>query len=147
VGSVVVVGNVVVVGSVVVVVGSVVVVVVVGNVVVVVAGAHVGTVRASAIKVTVPSWARRRPSTTTSDPTVMLVWARIVPSKREVAPSVAELPTCQKTLHAWVPPVSTTWLLAAVVSEEPAWMTKTAFASPPPSRMTFPVIATVEAEL
>src|SRR6185369_5913530 len=33
---------------------------------------------------------------------------RIVPSKMELVPSVADVETCQKTFFAWVPPVRTT---------------------------------------
>jgi len=34
---------------------------------------------------------------------VMEVRARMLPRKLELVPSVAELPTCQKTLQAWAP--------------------------------------------
>ena len=54
-------------------------------------------------------------------------------------PSVAELPTCQKTFLAWAPPMRLT-LPAAVVSVDPIWKMKTAFGSPLPSRVRFPVI-------
>ncbi len=51
---------------------------------------------------------------------VMDVCARIVPTKLVVEPSVAELPTCQKTLHACAPPSRMTLALEAVVSVDPA---------------------------
>ena len=57
---------------------------------------------------------------------VMDVRARIVPWKLVVVPSVAELPTCQKTLHAEAPLTSFTWLADAVMSVDAAWKTKTA---------------------
>ena len=47
------------------------------------------------------------PATVTLFCTVMLVYARTVPTKVEPVLSVAELPTCQKTLHDWAPPVRT----------------------------------------
>jgi hypothetical protein len=62
-------------------------------------------------------------------------------------PSVAELPTCQMTLLDWAPLIRATWLAEAVVSVEPAWKTKTAFGSPPPSRVTVPVSPIEEPEL
>ena len=57
---------------------------------------------------------------------VMDVRARIDPWKLVVVPSVAELPTCQKTLHGEAPLMSFTWLADAVMSVDAAWKTKTA---------------------
>ena len=54
-------------------------------------------------------------------------------------PSVAELPTFQNTLQACAPLTSLTWLAGAVISVEPAWKTKTAFASPWASSVSVPV--------
>jgi len=62
-----------------------------------------------------------------------------VPLNAVVVPSVAELPTCQKTLHACVPPVRSTVLPVAVVNVEPLWKMKTAFGSPPPLSVRVPV--------
>ncbi len=42
------------------------------------------------------------------------VRARMLPTKVELVPSVAELPTCQYTLHGWAPLISTTRLAEAV---------------------------------
>ena len=67
-----------------------------------------GTVTVSLSSVTAPSRASARPWIVTPAPTVIDVWARIEPRSSELAPSVAELPTCQKTLQAWAPPVSET---------------------------------------
>ncbi len=81
-------------------------------------------------RVTAPLRASRRPRT------VALVWAlievraRIVPTKVEFVPRVAELPTCQKTLHAAAPFSRATTLLVAVISVLWVWNTQTAFLSP-----------------
>jgi hypothetical protein len=101
----------------------------------------------SVSSVTAPFCARTRPSIVTPVVTVMLVRARIVPRKVEPVPSTAELPTCQKTWQDWAPLISLTWLDDAVVSVEPAWKTKTASGSPPPSSVTSPVSPIEEAEL
>ena len=53
--------------------------------------------------VTAPLRASTRPSIVTPVVTVMLVSARMLPRKVEPVPSVAELPTCQKTLHERAP--------------------------------------------
>ena len=55
----------------------------------------------------------------------------MVPSKVEPVPSVAELPTCQKTLQAWAPLMRLTVLPEAVMSVEPAWKTNSALGSRP----------------
>ena len=64
-----------------------------------VVAAHVDVVMVSVSNVTAPLLASTRPSTVTSVVTVMEVRARMVPRKLESVPSVAELPTCQKTLQ------------------------------------------------
>jgi hypothetical protein len=121
--------------TVVVVVPEVVVVVVVGAV----AARHVGTVMVLSSSVTAPVWASARPSRLASVFKVIEVSARIVPTKLVDVPSVAELPTVQKTLHACAPPSRTTELAVAVVSDEPAWKMKTASGSPPAFNVTDPV--------
>jgi hypothetical protein len=55
-------------------------------------------------------------------------------------PSVAELPTCQKTLQADAPPRRLTLLLDAVTSVAAIWKMKTALESPWASRVSVPVI-------
>ncbi len=114
---------VVVVGVVVVVVGTDVVVVVgvvvVDVVVVGVTAAHVGTVMVLPSRVIAPVWTRTRPLTWAPVFRVADVNARIVPLNDVVVPSVAEEPTCQKTLHAWAPPERATALPVAVVSVDP----------------------------
>jgi hypothetical protein len=116
---------VVVVGFVVVVVGFVVVVVgfvvvVVGFVVVVVASSQVGTLTLLSSMVTAPPNARARPLTVAPVVNVIDVVARIVPAKLVYVPRVAELPTCQNTLHAWAPFSKATVLDDAVVRVDPA---------------------------
>ncbi len=51
-------------------------------------------------RVTAPLRASARPSITAPVCTVMEVRARMFPLKKELVPMVAELPTCQNTLHA-----------------------------------------------
>ncbi len=85
--------------------------------------------------------ARSLPLTVELPLSVIVVKARIFPIKEVDVPRVAEDPTCQKTLQAWVPLVNLTTLFDAVVSVEPAWKMKTAFESPPPSSVRVPVIA------
>ena len=97
--------------------------------------------------VTVPFRARTRPSTVTPVVTVMLCSAMIVPRNVEPVPSVAELVTCQKTLQDWAPLIRLIWLADPVVSDEPAWKTKTAFGSPPPFSVSAPESPIDEAEL
>jgi hypothetical protein len=60
---------------------------------------QVDLVIVSLIKVTSPFRASARPSTVTPSFIVMEVRARMVPTKLEPDPSVAELVTCQKTLQ------------------------------------------------
>jgi hypothetical protein len=62
-----------------------------------------------------------------------------LPAKVECVPSVAELPTCQKMLHAWAPPVRSTWLADPVMSVDATWKMNTAPGSPSPLRVTVPV--------
>jgi hypothetical protein len=71
------------------------VVVELGLVVVVVGGAQVGRVTVLLSRVTAPLRARRRPWMFAPEVAVIEVRARIVPTKVELVPSVAELPTCQ----------------------------------------------------
>ena len=69
---------------------------------------------------------------------VMLVSARMFPSKAVLVPIVAELPTSQNTLSSG-PPVRTTEELLAVVSVLPIWKTKTALGLVVLSRRSVPV--------
>jgi len=117
------------------------VVVVDPSVVVVVPGAvsHVGAMNVSLIKVTAPLRARARPRTVTLSFRLIEVRAMTLPTIVELVPSVAELPTCQKTLHSWAPLISDTVLPVAVMSDESVWKMKTVVGSPAPSRTRGPV--------
>nr|WP_241996343.1 hypothetical protein [Kribbella antiqua] len=97
--------------------------------------------------VTEPLRASIRPTAVAPVSMVMDVNARMVPRNWVAVPMVAELPTCQNTLQAWAPLVSTTLLLVAVVRVDPAWNTKTAPASPSALRVSAPVSPIEEAEL
>src|SRR6185436_6350393 len=74
-----------------------------------------------ASRLTAPFRANSLPSTAAPVVTVMEVSARMFPLKLEVVPSVAELPTCQKTLAALAPPLRITWRPVVVVSVDPIW--------------------------
>src|SRR4029077_1942445 len=67
---------------------------------------------------------------------VILVTARMFPWNMDVTPSVAEVPTCQKTLPALAPPARITCELVAVVSVDPIWKMKTALGLPCASSVT-----------
>src|ERR1019366_7004540 len=107
---------------------------------------QVGTVIVLESNVTAPLRARTLPWTVAPVFSVAEVSARIVPTKLLVVPSVAELPTCQKTLHACAPFSSTTRLPEAVIKVEPAWKIKTASALPPPLRGSEPDRAMADAD-
>jgi hypothetical protein len=69
----------------------------------------------------------------------MEVNARTWPVKSVVVPKVADEPTCQKTLQACAPLISSTLLPLAVVRVEPAWKIKTAAGSFSASKIKVPV--------
>src|SRR5437667_5595831 len=100
--------------------------------------AEVGIVIVLESKVTAPFRANSLPSTAAPVVTVMDVKARMFPLKTEVVPRVAELPTCQKILAAFAPPLRITWRPEVVVSVDAIWKMKTAFASPWASRVRSP---------
>ena len=62
----------------------------------------------------------------------------MLPTKVEPVNSVAELPTCQNTLHSWAPLISDTVLPVAVISVESVWKMKTELGSPAPSSVSVP---------
>src|SRR5882672_8554890 len=98
-----------------------------------------GTVMAFASKATAPCIARSRPPNTVPEVfIVMEVYAKMVPLKTELPPIVAELPTCQKTLPAWAPPLRITWRPTKVTNVDAVWKMKTAFGSPPASSVRSP---------
>jgi hypothetical protein len=128
-----------------VVVGGVVVVVVGGVVVVVLGGvvgvtvAHLALEMSFVSSVTAPLRASNRPSTSAPVFAVIDVRAMMLPWKSVVVPSVAELPTCQNTLHARAPLIRLTPLFDAVVRVDPIWKMKRAFGFPAASRVRSPV--------
>ncbi len=61
------------------------------------------------------------------------------------APTAAAPLTCQNTCDALAPLTRSTLAPAAILSAPPTWKTKTAFGSPPPSRVSVPVFATAPA--
>jgi hypothetical protein len=84
-----------------------------------------GLAIASLSKVTAPARANNRPLTIAPTPSEIDACARMVPLKTEDVFSVAELPTCQKTLHALAPLINVTLLPTAVISVDAAWNIKT----------------------
>jgi hypothetical protein len=110
--------------------------------VVVAAAAHVpGLFTVSWMNVTSALRARSLPSTVMLSVSVICVSARIVPTN--VLPEFwrkAEL-TFQKTLQGLAPLMKLTEPPAATVRSLPARKMKTEFGSPPPSRVTEPVIS------
>lgn len=99
----------------------------------------------SLMSVTAPFNAYRPPPTVTPAFTVIEVSARMLPTKTVAVPSVADDPTCQKTLHACAPLMRTTLEAVAEVSVNPIWKTNTAFGLFWPSRTSAPVIPTDDA--
>ena len=82
--------------------------------------AQFGRVIVLVSRLTWPLRARTRPFTVVPVCTVAEVNARMLPTKVVLVPSVAELPTCQYTLHGEAPLIRATVLLDAVISELPA---------------------------
>jgi hypothetical protein len=115
--------------------------VVVGAIVVVVVGVvvQVELVMVLVSRVTSPLRASSRPSMVTPVVAAIDVRARMVPTKVELVPSVAELPTCQNTLQALAPLIKATTLDEAVINVLADWKMNTALGSPWASRVTVPV--------
>jgi hypothetical protein len=106
--------------------------------------AQAGTVIVSSSRVTAPLRASARPAIVSPVFTEIDVRARILPEKSELVPRVAELPTCQNTSQAWASPVRMMLLAESVMSVEGAWKIKTAFGSPPASRVSDPPTSSEE---
>jgi hypothetical protein len=87
--------------------------------------------------------ASARPFSVTPLPIVMADRARMVPMKVEPELRVAELVTCQKTLHSLAPLMSFTELPDAVMRSDVAWKTQTAFGLPWASSVSVPGIRSV----
>lgn len=107
------------------------------------AALHVDVMNWSLIKVTVPFRDSALPLTVTPSARVMDIRAKIVPTKEEPDPRVAELVTCQKTLHGLPPLMKLTELIDAVTRSEVPWKIQTEFGSFWPSRVSVPVRASV----
>jgi hypothetical protein len=90
-------------------------------------------------RVTAPFRANTRPSNAAPVCSEAEVNAKMFPTNVVPVPSVAELVTCQNTLHAWAPLIRLTVLPDPVIRVDPAWKMNTALASPCPSRVTVPV--------
>src|SRR5581483_5375157 len=88
--------------------------------------------------VTAPFCASARPERLAPVVSVMLVSARMVPTKVVPVPRVAELPTCQKTLQPLPPLMTRTDAFDAVVSVLPIWKMKAALGSPCASSVSAP---------
>ena len=101
--------------------------------------AQVIELKRSLIRVTAPVRARARPWIVTPLFTVIDASAMMFPRKTEPEPSVAELPTCQNTLHSCAPLMSVTVLADAVMSVESVWKMNTESRLPAPSRTSGPV--------
>ena len=101
--------------------------------------APVGAVIRLLSSVTAPFRARVRPVTRTPVVTVMLASARMFPENDVPVPSVAELPTCQKTLSADAPLITTTDEALAVVSVLPILKMKIPLALPLALSVSVPV--------
>jgi hypothetical protein len=105
--------------------------------------AQVGVVMVLWSRVTAPLRASRRPSIVAPVVAVTDVRARTLPTRCEFVPSVAELPTCQKTLHAVPPLRTTTALVDAVINVDEALKMNTASGSPNVFSVKVPVIPRV----
>jgi hypothetical protein len=100
---------------------------------------HVDVTKVSLIIVTVPFRASALPLTVTPFASVMDVRARIVPTKEDPDPRLAELVTCQKTLQGLPPLTKLTELDDAVTRSDVAWKIHTEFGSFCPSSVSVPV--------
>ena len=101
--------------------------------------AHVpGALMVLLSKVTAPLRAKRLPSDITPVFTVIELCARMFPRNVEPVPKVAELPTCQKTLHSLPPLIKSTTEALPVARVDPIWKTQTALVLPPASRVRIP---------
>ena len=69
---------------------------------------------------------------------VIVAEAMTVPTNRVPVPSVAEEPTCQKTLHACAPLTIETEVFDPLISVEPIWKMNTALGFPCASSVTLP---------
>jgi hypothetical protein len=103
----------------------------------------VGVMMLSSSRVTAAVLASMRPVMVPRCWTVIESRAMTVPWKVVRVSSTAELPTCQKTLHALAMPVSKMVVPTAVFSAEPTWKMNTALGSPCASRVSAPLTSSV----
>jgi hypothetical protein len=96
-----------------------------------------GTVMVLVSRVTAALRAITLPSTVVPVCRVVEVKDITVPTNVVLVFNVVELPTCQKTLQADAPPVSSTVAFGAVINVDPAWKMNTA--SGPPFNVSVPV--------
>jgi hypothetical protein len=108
------------------------------------AAGHISTLTMLSSRVTVAPNAKTPPLDTASVVSVTEAAARIFPWNKLPVPKVAELPTCQNTLHANPSPVSRTLDPDAVVREDPIWKYHASLAEPVPARVKVPVTAAEE---
>jgi len=101
-------------------------------------GAHTLFVIVLESSVTVPVRATSEPLIVAPVVAVIDDKATMCPAKFELVPSVAEDPTCQKTLQACAPLVRITLLPLAVVKESGKVKTNTEFGSPAPLSVSEP---------
>jgi hypothetical protein len=90
-------------------------------------------------RVTAPFSAISEPESDAPVLAVIDVCARMIPINAVFVPNVAELPTCQMTLHALAPLINITDDAEAVVSVVPIWKTNWALVSPWASSVSIPV--------
>jgi hypothetical protein len=105
----------------------------------VVPGAQCAALIVSLIRVTLPLRASARPWRVTPLFSEIDVRAMTLPTKADVVPKVAELPTCQNTLHGCAPLIMFTRLADAVIRVEAAWKMNTELGSPWASSVSAPV--------
>ena len=107
-------------------------------------GAGVATTALVPAKVTAPFRARSASNVPPVPDTEMDVKATTVPKKVLVAPKVADVPICQKTLPACAPLVRATTAEAAVVKVVAIWNTNLALGFPPALSVRVPVAKAAE---
>jgi len=107
--------------------------------------AEVNPVTVSSSKVTAPVSAQALPFSVALVFSVMDAEAMMVPEKLVPLPSVAELPTTQRTSSAFEPGLKTTLLFAAVMRVDVASKIQTGFATPLGSSVRVPMRLAVAA--
>jgi len=108
------------------------------DVVVCVGAVHLERVMVLVSRVTAPFRASSLPLIVAPVWAVIEARARTVPTNLEPTPIVAELPTCQKTLHACAPLIRATLLFVFMMSVLADWKMNTAFESPCALSVTVP---------